>query len=336
MGFVEFAEHVVREVLDPETEHAEAGLPHGRQPLGRHGVDTVGADELQLARQCASVFGGNDRLTQRQNAPVLREYEDIILEDDGAHTRVRTHDTLQHLYTFFCIEPRNARDTSLGLVQEVRGRAESATHGAVVERDQAHRADLGKSRLASRLGRQGADAVRVFEPVPVAAVRHLFIGRAEDRVAQLRAVERPLRHSHVPPVSGALRGSGDPTQGRPGAQSRDQLEHRALALPQHDAVEGSETEHELGSEGRLHTTGDQQRARCASSRSNRSVMPVVETPMTSHGHARSSRSRARPGGPAQQFGSKTFASAPADSSTPARRHTPNGGARKVYSPQSGS
>src|SRR5439155_121145 len=183
-------------------------------------------------------FGGNDRLAQRQNAPVLREYEDIILEDDGAHARVRTHDTLQHLYTFFCIEPRNARDTSLGLVQEVRGRAESATHGAVVERDQAHRADLGKSRLASRLRRQGADAVRLFEPVPVAAVRHLFIGRAEDRVPQLRAVESPLRHSHVPPVSGALRGSGDPTQGRPGAQSRDQLEHRALALPQHDAVEG--------------------------------------------------------------------------------------------------
>src|SRR5439155_6323939 len=40
-------------------------------------------------------FGGNDRLAQRQNAPVLREYEDIILEDDGAHARVRTHDTLR-------------------------------------------------------------------------------------------------------------------------------------------------------------------------------------------------------------------------------------------------
>src|SRR5205085_3357635 len=114
----------VREVPAPETEHAEAGLPHGRRPLGRHGVDTVGTDELQLARQCASVFGGNDRLTQRQNAPVLREYEDIILEDDGAHARVRTHDTLQHLYTFFCIESRDARDAALRLVQEVGRGAE--------------------------------------------------------------------------------------------------------------------------------------------------------------------------------------------------------------------
>src|SRR5205807_3369354 len=109
---------------DPEAEYPESGLPHGGQPLGLHGVNAVGADELQLARQCAGLLGGNDPLTQRQNASVLREYEDVILKDDGAHTRVRTHDTLKHLYTFFCVEPRNACDTSLGLVQEVRGRAE--------------------------------------------------------------------------------------------------------------------------------------------------------------------------------------------------------------------
>src|SRR6267378_8236004 len=259
LGFVEFAEYVARKVLDPETEHPESGLPHGCQALGRHGVDAIGADELQLARQGAAVFGGNDRLAQRQNAPILCEYEDIILKDDRTHSRVCTDDALNHLYAFFRIEPRNARDASLGLVQEVRGRAESATHGAVVERDQAHRADLSKARLTGRLHRQGADAVRLFEPLPVQAVRHLFIGRAEDRVAQLGAVERPLRHSQAPAVSGALRGSGDPTQGRPGAQSRDQLEQRALTLPQHDAVEGSELEHELGSKGRLHATRNQQR-----------------------------------------------------------------------------
>src|SRR5438477_1966168 len=131
MGFVEFAEHVVREVLDPETEHAEAGLPHGRQPLGRHGVDTVGTDELQLARQCASVFGGNDRLTQRQNAPVLREYEDIILEDDGAHARVRTHDTLQHLYTFFCIEPRNAEECVQMLQRDRKSTRLNSSHMSI-------------------------------------------------------------------------------------------------------------------------------------------------------------------------------------------------------------
>src|SRR6202011_691956 len=44
----------------------------------------------------------------------------------------------------------------------------------------------------------------------------------------------------------------------------------------------------------------------------------------------------RCGGPAQQLGSKTVTSTPADSSTPASRQTPRGGARKVYSPQCGS
>src|SRR2546430_11785407 len=90
VGLVEFAEYVARKVLDPETEHPESCLPHGCQPLGRHGVDTVGADELQLARQCASLFGGDDRLTQRQNASILREYEDIVLKDDGARSEEHT------------------------------------------------------------------------------------------------------------------------------------------------------------------------------------------------------------------------------------------------------
>ena len=45
---------------------------------------------------------------------------------------------------------------------------------------------------------------------------------------------------------------------------------------------------------------------------------------------------ARCGDPLQQFGSNTLTSTPTDSSTPASRHTPSGGARKVYSPQFGS
>src|SRR5271156_6583181 len=65
-------------------------------------------------------------------------------------------------------------------------------------------------------------------------------------------------------------------------------------------------------------------------------MPVVETPTTSQPPLNSSRSSARCGGSRQQFGSNTFASTPADSSTPAKRQTPRGGARKVNSPQCGS
>src|SRR6185312_5648218 len=39
---------------------------------------------------------------------------------------------------------------------------------------------------------------------------------------------------------------------------------------------------------------------------------------------------------AQQFGSNTSACAPCEVRTPARRQTPSGGARNVYSPQCGS
>src|ERR1700730_7778669 len=159
LGFVEFAEHVARKALDPEAEHAESGVPHGRPSLLRHAVNAIAADELQFARQSAALFGGNDRLAKRQNAPILCEHEDIILENDCAYSRVCADNALNHPYTFLCIEPCNTRDTSLGLVQEVRGRAEGATHGAVVERDQAHRTDLSQTGLASRLRRERADAV---------------------------------------------------------------------------------------------------------------------------------------------------------------------------------
>jgi hypothetical protein len=58
--------------------------------------------------------------------------------------------------------------------------------------------------------------------------------------------------------------------------------------------------------------------------------------MTSHAPLKSSRSSARCGVSRQQFGSNTVAAMPADWRTPANRHTPSGGARKVYSPQCGS
>src|SRR2546430_7940919 len=43
---------------------------------------------------------------------------------------------------------RDGGDAALRLVQEIRGRAESATHRAIIESDQAHGADLGEMRLA--------------------------------------------------------------------------------------------------------------------------------------------------------------------------------------------
>src|SRR5688572_5478275 len=86
----------------------------------------------------------------------------------------------------------------------------------------------------------------------------------------------------------------------------------------------------------MYACGVMRRARCASSRSKHSVMPVVETPMTSQEPSTSSCSSARAGGPAQQLGSNTLAVYPCASSTPASRHTPRGGARNVYSPQCGS
>ncbi len=82
--------------------------------------------------------------------------------------------------------------------------------------------------------------------------------------------------------------------------------------------------------------GASRRARCASSRSNRNVMPVVEIPTTSHVSSFNSRSSACCGASVQQFGSNTRACTPAFCRVPARRQTPSGGARNVYSPQCGS
>ena len=53
LRLVEFAEHVAREALDAEAEHAKSRAPHRREALVRHGIDAVGADELQLRAECA-------------------------------------------------------------------------------------------------------------------------------------------------------------------------------------------------------------------------------------------------------------------------------------------
>src|SRR5258706_15138271 len=200
MRLVEFGEDVARKALDAEAQHAESGVSHGCQALVRHGIDAVGADELQFARHGAAFLAGNDRLAQRQNAPILGEHEDIILKDDRAHSGVCADDTLNHLHTLFGIEPRNARHTSLGFVQEVCGGAEGATHRAVVQRDQAYRADLSESGLAGSLRRQGADAIRLFEVVPVAAGGHLSLGGAEYWVAPVFPFWRPLWRSPALPL----------------------------------------------------------------------------------------------------------------------------------------
>src|SRR5258708_13985489 len=214
---------------------------------------------MQLLRPCAAGLGGEDRRAQRQNGWVLGEYEDIVLEDDRSYPRVSADDALHHADTLLGLEPRHAGDAPLSFVQEVGRRAERAGHGTVVERDQPPRADLGETRLASRLRGQRTDSVRLLEALPIPAVRHPFIGRGEDRLPQLRARQRRLRYPQALAVRAAFHGSPHSPEGSPGAQSRGPLEQRTLALPAYDSVEGPASEHELGPDRRFHSTGDQQR-----------------------------------------------------------------------------
>src|SRR4029077_13450863 len=153
LRLVEFGEYLAREALDAKAQYTEPGAAHGSEALGGHGVDAVGADELQLTRQRAAFLGGKDGLAQLQDAAVLGEDEDIVLENDRAHCWVRADDAFEHPHAVGRIEARDAGDAALGFVQEIRGRAERAPHWTVVERDQPHRADLGKPRLALGLAR---------------------------------------------------------------------------------------------------------------------------------------------------------------------------------------
>ena len=171
---------------------------------------------------------------------------------------MRRDDALDHAQALIRLETRDGGDAPLRLVQEIRGRAESATHRAIIESDQAHRADLGEVGLARRLAGESPDAVRVLEPLPVRLVWHPFVRGAEDRVAQLGVVEGTLRQLQGRAIRHPLGGAGDAAEGLTRTQSRGELEQRLLAFPQHHTIERSELEHELGPERRLHAARDQQ------------------------------------------------------------------------------
>src|SRR5207245_2458222 len=102
--------------LDAEAEHPEARAPQGGQPLRGHRIDTIGADELQVAGNTAALFGGHDTLTQRQNPAVASEAEDIVLEDDRAYARMGRNDTLDHVQALVGVQAGNGGDSALGLV----------------------------------------------------------------------------------------------------------------------------------------------------------------------------------------------------------------------------
>ena len=136
----------------------------------------------------------NDSLAQRQDPPVAREGEDIVLKDDRARARMRRDDPLDHGQAFVGFQARDRCDTALRLVQEIGGRAKRAAHRAIVERDQPHRADFRQVRLARRLARQRSDAVGRFQTLPIGRIRHLLVGCAVDRIAQLLSTQRTLRN----------------------------------------------------------------------------------------------------------------------------------------------
>ena len=65
------------------------------------------------------LLGRDDRLAQRQHASILGEYEDVVLEDDGAHVGMRRRRCARSCVAFFGIEPRDADDAALRLVQKL-------------------------------------------------------------------------------------------------------------------------------------------------------------------------------------------------------------------------
>ena len=246
--------------------------------------------------------------------------------------------------TFVRFEARDRGDTALRLVQKIGRRAEGAAHRAIVERDQPHRANLREVRLARRLARQRPDAIGGLETLPVGRIRHLLVGSAEDRVAQLVATQRTLRNAtaSLPSVT-PLRRAGDAAQrigrraGAPRARAAAARLHRAPPDRTVRARTSARDETSPPCRPRRSAPSAPGGARCARApdRTAASSRWSRRRPRPRR-RSSSSRSSARCGGSRQQFGSKTFASTPADSSTPASRQTPSGGARKVYSPQCGS
>src|SRR6185503_9210899 len=63
-------------------------------------------------------------------------------------------------------------------------------------------------------------------------------------------------------VASAFGRAGDAAQRRARTQPANELEHRRLPFPQHDAIESAELEHELRLEGGLHTACNDECAGC--------------------------------------------------------------------------
>ena len=147
-------------------------------------------------------------------------------------------------------------------MQEVGGGAERAAHRAIIERDQAHRADFGQVRLARRLARQCSDAIRRLEALPIGRIRHLLVGSAVNRIAQLVAIQRTLRHRNdARRPRYVLRVPVMPRKGRPARMRATSSSSGRLALAENDQIEGTELEHQFRTKGRLHTAGDNQCSR---------------------------------------------------------------------------
>ncbi len=162
-------------------------------------------------------------------------------------------DALDHGHAFVDFESRDRCDAALGLMQEIGGRAKGAAHRTVIERDEAHRADLGKRSFARCLGRQGSHSIRCLETIPIGLVRHALVRRSENRGAQLLMVEGQLRQTQQAAVRQALDRPHDSAQWLLRSQPLSEFEQGPLAFPENDAVERPEFEHQFRPERRLHT-----------------------------------------------------------------------------------
>src|SRR5687768_2279162 len=108
LPLVELLQHVGREALDTEAQHAKSGALHGAQPLRRHRIDAIRADELQISWNVAARLRCDDAFAEWQNALVLREDEDVVLKDDRADARMSGDDALNHREALIGFESRDS------------------------------------------------------------------------------------------------------------------------------------------------------------------------------------------------------------------------------------
>jgi hypothetical protein len=167
---------------------------------------------------------------------------------------------LQHLEALVLVQAADPRRlAALRRMQKIRRRTERAAHRAVVQRDQANGPDLREARLACGLDRERSNAIAALEAIPVALVRHVLVGRREDRVAKRLAGQRgagQAAHRAVRIAPGRARNLRRP-EAR--AHPRRQLEKRFLSFTEHRAIEGAVRQQDAGIERRLHSAGDEKR-----------------------------------------------------------------------------